>query len=674
MLKKARRHAGTKARREGASSPYFRPLRLCPGAPGFILFLLLANVSQSQVIFPGRPQPGNRRINLPYQTSDNTGNVWFIYSNGAIQQQAMGQPIYAQGANLTVDGPNFNVPNNQGALDPKTGELILENPDINGIAVTRRILFNKADGYVRYLDVYRNPQKADHSVNMMLQSIMNFGVQENKLIPDPQHKDRNIAWTGVTGAGRSVLELYAGPGGKQVPTIAAQEGNNVVSCNLNFTLPAGKEMVVAHFHAIVASMDDGQKFVANFKSEKAFKDVPAALRREIINFTTNAGWLPELEVLRGDVFDIVELRGGDQYKGTLKPADYSLDTFYGPMHLPADRVVAMLNAGQSKPRQLLVTSDGQVFGGHLNTPGIDLALTSGQVLTIPLSQITRVGYRKQPGESEQTPDRPTVLLRGGDRLAVDPPANKIQIATRYGLLSLDASTIASINFLTDESGVHEINLTDGTKISGLLATDTLDMKLSAASIDAPVHFPVAMMLRLQLTKPAEVDAEAPTLSLLNGDQLYGSLQGTLKLQTSFDQITLDGGQIRRITRDATETTGDAQVTLWDGSLMTGQLSGSNLSYLLLSGVELSIPSPLLSKYDQPHPLPSADMVKQIQSAAADLGAEDWRQRDRAEANLTTMGPAVIGVLRTARPKLDAEAQQRIDGIIKKLEFAEPKTP
>jgi hypothetical protein len=68
------------------------------------------------------------------------------------------------------------------------------------------------------------------------------------------------------------------------------------------------------------------------------------------------------------------------------------------------------------------------------------------------------------------------------------------------------------------------------------------------------------------------------------------------------------------------------------------------------------------------------MVKQIQSAAADLGAEDWRQRDRAEANLTTMGPAVIGVLRTARPKLDAEAQQRIDGIIKKLEFAEPKTP
>jgi hypothetical protein len=50
-----------------------------------------------------------------------------------------------------------------------------------------------------------------------------------------------------------------------------------------------------------------------------------------------------------------------------------------------------------------------------------------------------------------------------------------------------------------------------------------------------------------------------------------------------------------------------------------------------------------------------------------LSAEDWHQRDNAEAALTTMGPAVIGVLRQIRPTAPPEAQQRIDAIIRKVQ-------
>jgi hypothetical protein len=192
------------------------------------------------------------------------------------------------------------------------------------------------------------------------------------------------------------------------------------------------------------------------------------------------------------------------------------------------------------------------------------------------------------------------------------------------------------------------------------------------------------MARLQLVaKVPDADSDGPSLSLVTQDLLCGSLEDEVKLQTSFDTITLDGRQIRKIVRagahkddgksiassagvPTTSPSAAVQITLWDGSTMTGQITETTVQCELLSGATLSVPAAMIKEYNQPHPLPSTDMVRQIQAAAADLGADDWRQRDRAEATLTAMGPAVIGVLREVRAKMDPEAQQRIDSIIKAL--------
>jgi hypothetical protein len=203
----------------------------------------------------------------------------------------------------------------------------------------------------------------------------------------------------------------------------------------------------------------------------------------------------------------------------------------------------------------------------------------------------------------------------------------------------------------------------------LVSGDALEMKLSGAGPEQMVRFPVGDMVRLQLSaKTPDSDPDAPSLTLSNQDVLYGSLEGTLSLQTAFDAITLDGGQIRHIGHNGSEL----QVTLWDGSIISGQIVQPTVACRLLCGVELNVPLPLLGEYGQPYPLPSADMVKQIEAAANDLNADDWRQRDRAEATLKSMGPAVIGVLRQVRRKEPPEAQQRIDGIIKALQPAPPK--
>jgi hypothetical protein len=61
------------------------------------------------------------------------------------------------------------------------------------------------------------------------------------------------------------------------------------------------------------------------------------------------------------------------------------------------------------------------------------------------------------------------------------------------------------------------------------------------------------------------------------------------------------------------------------------------------------------------------MVDKIKEVIADLNADDWKKRDRAQAQLVGMGPVAAGVLRKLRESQPPEAQQRIDAVLKELE-------
>ena len=124
---------------------------------------------------------------------------------------------------------------------------------------------------------------------------------------------------------------------------------------------------------------------------------------------------------------MVELKGGDQYKGTLKEPSFALETFYGKVELPVDQVIGLINVGRFRPRQLVVTTDGQIFGGKLAKDTVDLELSSKQVTKVPLAQVTRVGYRKREGEPEEwTFEKPIVLMRSGERVGVKMPTEPVR--------------------------------------------------------------------------------------------------------------------------------------------------------------------------------------------------------------------------------------------------------
>ena len=50
-----------------------------------------------------------------------------------------------------------------------------------------------------------------------------------------------------------------------------------------------------------------------------------------------------------------------------------------------------------------------------------------------------------------------------------------------------------------------------------------------------------------------------------------------------------------------------------------------------------------------------------------LNAEDWHERDRAQAQLLSMGPVASSVLKKLRENQPPEAQQRIDTVLRELD-------
>jgi hypothetical protein len=328
-----------------------------------------------------------------------------------------------------------------------------------------------------------------------------------------------------------------------------------------------------------------------------------------------------------------------------------------------------------------VTTDGEIFGGKLGKETLDLELTSGQTTQIPLSQVARMGYRKRADEPEEwATDKPFVSLRSGERVGIEMPKEPIEVVTRYGTLKLSPESIASIAFQSEQHGVHDIYLTDGSKFAGLVRAAEFTMTLSggssttqpAAAPKQTVHFPSSAISRIQFKSAADdVDeAETPTIELLNDDRLVGSLSGDLKLDTAFDTLTINAAEVRKLARGK-EGVMDVQVTLWDQSIVSGQLQDPTLKCRLESDVNVAIPIALLEQYSQPRPQPAAGMVEKIKATVAQLNADDWKARDRAEAELTAMGPVVISVLKQLRSAQAPEAQQRIDQVLASVSKKKP---
>ena len=610
-------------------------------------------------------QPGGN-VTLPYTVPGSDGNQWRIYQYGHLQQSG-NQPQYSQGAMLMVNGNQPMLQNRMARLDDKTGELILENMQSNNLSITRRLAFDKEVNLVRYLDIIKNTSGQEQNAQIVIQSSLNFGVNSSITVPDPKKAAQQLGWVATTGSGGTVMEMFNGKGAKNALTINYQQGNNVVMANYTATLKPGQEIALLHLHATMGSTDAASTYMTKLKEIDLIKKIPQPLRKLIVNWAVGSNFVGEIELLRGDLLDVVELKGGDQLKGTLKEDSYELSTFHGPVSLPVDKVIALMNVGAFRPHQLVVTSDGQIFGGTLKQETLSMQLSSGQVTKIPMAQVTRMGYRKRQGEPEEwTFEKPMVVMQSGERMNVKMPTAPFEVATRYGRMTIKPEQLASVILRSDEPGVHQFTLVDGSKFTGLLAADVLEMTLEIGAGDTQAKFPVSSIAKFQLNaKPAEVDDLSPTIRLADEDALIGTLTGELKIDTAFDTLTIDAAEARELNHPAAGA--DVQVVLFDGTTVSGRLQQMELSAQLAGGLKLKLPLALLQSYQQPQPSPGKETQQKITELVKELSNADWKARDRAQQGLVAIGPAATGSLRRAREGAEGDVQARIDAILKELE-------
>jgi hypothetical protein len=646
-----------------------RRIRTIPFTTCVVLLFAVLSAHAQPLIRRAVPASGKGPVSLPYRPpqGDAFGNQYYIYQGGWFRQQG-NMPVYSEGAQLLINGNAPQMTNNMARLDD-TGELVIENMNLPqaGCTVTRRLHLNASDGFIRIIDVFKNNGGGEITLPVMYRGSMNYGITNSQNVADPRKAGQTNGIIASDNQNRAVLEVYAGRGSKLPVQVTAQPNNNYIQATMSIVVPAGKEVAVMHLHAITNGPDAAQKLAASLRESKLLAEVPKAVRKLIVNFAGGNLFIGDgdIEILRGEAFDAAEMRGGDQIRGTLKESAYKLTTFYGPVELAADKVISLVNVGESRPRQLIVTVDGQIFGGKLEKQAIDLELSSGQVTKLPLSQITRLGYRKRPGEPEEwTFDKPTILLRTGERIAVVMPEEPITVYTRYGALKLKPTSIASLAFQNEDNGVHEIYLTDGSKFAGLVGAESFAMKLADNKDQQQVvTFPASTIAKLQLSsKVDDADDSTAALKLANEDQLVANLTGQYKLDTAFDTLTLSGEQIKSITHSKTSPL-DVVVRLWDETSVSGQLQEQELSCQLKSDVSVRVPVALVAEYSQPQPKPASTMIDKVKEVVGRLNADDWKARDAAQKQLVAMGPSIAAILKELRANQPPEAQQRIDDVL-----------
>ena len=650
--------------------------------------------------------PGGQMVPLPHLMQEESGAAWTVNPDGSVTD-GNGE-VFDAGGQLFI-GPNtpYAPPVQQAAFDPERNEVQFPPQPAMGLTVSRRVSVDAKGGWCRYVEVLENPTPNSIRAPVKIRFDLSLGVQQMEPIADDRRagKTRGVA---VFDGQRGIAMVVAARGSKLAPQFTQEPGGNAVEFTYLVEVPPRRTVALVHVHARRPTLADAAAFVRSTREKDFLRGLPRQLVRWLANFPTGDPLAGGAEVLRGDLLDVVELRGGDLYKGTLTDTAYKLQTPYGPVELPADRVVAMVTLGEFRPTQLLVTTDGQVFGGSVEVPGnaLRLELSSGQVTNVPLNTVRRFGYRARAGEGDAAEDgdagaaagapggeRPLVMLRSGDRVAVELPASPISVASCYGLLKLDPRNVASVSFQSEENehGVHEVRLTDGSRFAGVVTQDKFDVKLIGAggvggAAARSATFASAGISRLQLARePEEPGRDAATVTLGNGDVLVGTLGGKIVLETAFDAIEVNAEELRALRPGGAIDSGggggaaaaaptEVQLTLWDGATLSGRLRGDALDCRLGCGATVRVPVALVKEYAQPQPRPPAQAVQRIKAVVAELNADDWKARDRAAAQLSALGPGAAGVLKSLREGQPPEVRQRIDQIVASFEATGARRP
>lgn len=653
-----------------------RPSSSAGGVRGWLLVVVIfAGVAAP---FARAAPPEIERVAFPYVLHDDHGNNWDVQYNGMIRNGANNLYRYNGGARLSVNGrgPNRFLP--QGQFDSQRNEVTVGPWDMGNVRVMRKIAVDRRDGFCRIAEILENP--TPQAVRTQVRVQFNMGMPIRQIAPIALDSDpRSPAAGYAIDDGTNVVAIIGGGAeAKLSPRFEARAGTSVFTIDYDFAIPPRETVVLLHVQSRGESVAHAARAAAVMNDAKYLDSLDPLLRKLVVNFSTSTKRIDGRPIFRGEDQDVMQLDDGAPLIGTIALDSYDLSTSFGDVKVPGTRVIAVLPGAAMHGQQLrVVLADGQVIAGRLSRPTIPITLASGGVFEVPLGAIDRIGYRRRPNEpADWNALTPVLRLDDGTRVFISLPSRPVELQTMYGLLQLPPDRIAAISFQPDSHGPHQVTLVDGSRLSGLLAPSSLQphpsdplFSQSSANVSA------GNVLRMQFTPSPPHDDDSPSsdnlpaITMRNGDQLTGVIDGTLRLTNAFDAFDLNADEIISLT-PLVDQPSQAQVNMWDGTQLTGELADARFQITLLCGVALDVPVALVESYDQPRPRPSSLMTERIEQLIAQLDARPWKEREAAQEQLTSIGVAAVSILKEHQRARSPESLQRISLVLQAIEAQE----
>ena len=605
--------------------------------------------------------PHTNRANFTCQMNDGAGFRWDIQYYGSIGSGT--NYAYSGGLYCQISGSNISA-NGIGWINKAGDEIEIGPVSRNNLLISRRVRIYKDQGLARWLDIFENPTGAAVQVPVSIYSCTNYTINRTTTSTGgAAFGAKDWAFVTQTSGANSprVLHMVCDKRSKIRPSV--QTTGSQVYVRWNLTVPAKKTVVLCYFESQANTLDAHQKTMKSFRVSKVLRDLPGGVRRLIVNWS--GGGFDGIDLERSDTADTVVIDGGGPKYGRITNESFQLQTVFGPLKLPASRIVGMASSRDESRTVRFALLDGQIVCTAMPDEKISLELPTGGTLRIPLERIAQWSYKVT---KQRPPDAtfagPYVMLRTGDRLAFNGESVPLRFRTRHGTIELDPK--AMLNVTLDNTGnvVHQARFLNGSHLGGFLEPRKLAMKLRLGATLTVSRDLVAQLRFAEEEKPTEGQA---FVALTNGDELYGMMgDEAFEMASEFGTIPVKPANLRSIAFSPTKV-GYAVMTLWDGTVLRGQMGNRPVAFIITPGPKLKINPVQLIHVVRPDAMPPDDIVAKTRKLIAMLGSESYADRKKATAGLIDLGGGIAPILqKRLGGTTDPEVHQRIKEVLDRI--------
>ncbi len=620
----------------------------------------------AQVAKPAGPAglhiPQTKRANFTYQVNDGAGFRWDIQYYGSIGSGT--NYAYSGGLYCQINGSNVTG-NGVGWVNKAGDEIEIGPYSRNNLRIYRRVKIYKDRGLARWLDIFENPTGAAVNVPVAIYSNTNYSITQTTTSSGAAaFGAKDWAFVTRTSGGNSprVLHMVCDMRSKVRPSVQTQSSQIYVRWNL--TVPAKKTIILCYFESQAKTAAEHAKTMKSFRVSRALKDLPSSVRRLIVNWS--AGGFAGVDLDRSETADtvVISAGGGPKY-GTIKNESFKLKTFFGPLTLPTSKIVGMVAGADENRTVRFALLDGQIVSAEMPADKILLELPTGGQLRVPMDRIAQWSFRVAPERpADGTFAGPYAMLRTGDRLAFDPASVDLSFRTRHGTVKLDPKALLHVTLDNEGNAVHQAQFLNRSHVGGFLEPRKIAMKLR---LGASMTVRRDLVAQLRFAEEDKPNTGLAYVALTNGDELYGELSGeAFEVVSEFGTIPVKPANLRTIAFSATKV-GYAVLTLWDGTILRGQIGAKPMGFSITPGPTLRIHPVQFVNIICPDALPPDDIVATARKMIALLGSESYADRKKATEELVKLGVGIAPILqKRLREATDPEVNQRIEEVLDRI--------